>query len=380
MGMVGGGRGAFIGGIHRIAANMDGQIELVCGSFSSDPQRSIDSGADLFLPPERCYQNYEEMMEREAALPKDQRMDFVSIVTPNYLHFRPSKAAMDHGFPVILDKPLCYSLEEAIEFRALVEKSGLPFALTHTYTGYPMVKQARALVRKGVLGKIRKVTVEYPQGWLTDKIEGDDHKQASWRSDPARSGISNCYGDIGTHAANMAEYVSGLKITKVLSKLSSIVEGRQLDDDANVLLEFDGEVPGLLHASQVSAGEENCLKVRVYGEIGGLEWNQEDNNSLHIKWHGKPAEKMRAGGNNAYLEPEALANLRTPAGHPEGYLEAFANIYKNFADAIWAWKSGKQTDPLLDYPGIDDGVHGMALITAVVESSRLGNVWVKPKY
>ncbi|WP_245906967.1 Gfo/Idh/MocA family protein [Reichenbachiella versicolor] len=380
MGMVGGGIGAFIGAVHRMAANLDGQIELVCGAFSSDHKKCIDSGAELFLPPERCYATFEEMMTMEASLPEGERMDIVSIVTPNHMHYAPAKAALENGFPVIIDKPLSFTLNEALSLKALVEETGLPFALTHTYTGYPMVKQAKAMIKNGELGKIKKIAVEYPQGWLTDKLEDSDQKQAAWRTDPNRSGKSGCYGDIGTHAANMAEYVSGLKITKVLSQLTTVVEGRLLDDDANVLLELEGGVPGVLFASQISAGEENGIKVRVYGEKGGIEWTQEDNNSLLVKWHGEPAQKLRAGGNHSYLLPEALAHLRTPGGHPEGYLEAFANIYRNFANAVRADYAGDDHDSVLDYPSVEDGVHGMALVDAVVESTEKGNVWVEPKY
>ncbi|MGL1885763.1 MAG: Gfo/Idh/MocA family oxidoreductase [Reichenbachiella sp.] len=381
MGMIGGGQGAFIGAIHRLAANLDGQIELVCGAFSSNAQRCIDSGAEVFLPTERCYASYEDMMKTEAALPEGQRMDFVSIVTPNHLHFGPAKAALESGFPVIIDKPLSFTLDEATALQAIVEETGLPFALTHTYTGYPMIKQAKAMIRNGALGAIKKISVEYPQGWLTDKEEDSGSKQASWRTDPSRSGKSGCYGDIGTHAANMAEYVSGLNITKVLAQLTTVVEGRLLDDDATVLLEFEGGVPGLLSASQISAGEENAVKIRVYGEKGGVEWNQENNNSLIVKWHGKPSETLRAGGNHGYLTPEAIAHTRTPGGHPEGYLEAFANIYRNFATALRSHFAGEKIDAtILDYPSIADGVHGMALVDAVVESSQNGNVWVSPTH
>ena len=380
MGMVGGGQGAFIGAVHRMAANLDGQIELVCGAFSSDPKKCIDSGAELFIPADRCYASFADMMKKEAALPLGERMDFVSIVTPNHLHFAPAKAALEHGFPVIIDKPLSFDLDEAAQLQKIVKDTKLPFALTHTYTGYPMVKQAKAMIKARELGKITKITVEYPQGWLTDKLEDSDQKQASWRTDPKRSGISGCYGDIGTHAANMAEYVSGLKIRKVLAKLSTIVDGRLLDDDASVLLEFEGAVPGVLSASQISAGEENGIKVRVYGQKGGVEWNQVDNNTLLIKWHGAPNQIFRTGGDNGYLSPEALANTRIPSGHPEGYLEAFANIYRNFSFALRSHFAGEPVNAILyDFPNIEDGVHGMALVEAVVKSSKKGNVWIEVK-
>jgi predicted dehydrogenase len=361
-----------------MAANLDGQIELVCGAFSSDAQKCIDSGKELFLPANRCYSNFQDMIKREAALPLGERMDFVSIVTPNHMHFAPAKAALENGFPVIIDKPLSFNLDEAKELERIVAQTKLPFALTHTYTGYPMVKQAKAMIKAGVMGKVTKITVEYPQGWLTEKLEDSDQKQAAWRTDPKRSGISGCYGDIGTHAANMAEYVSGLKITKVLAQLSTVVTGRLLDDDASALLEFEGGVPGLLSASQISAGEENGVKIRVYGEKGGVEWHQVDNNSLLVKWHGAPNQIYRTGGDNNYLSEEAQANTRIPSGHPEGYLEAFANIYRNFSFALRSHFADEPIDSsIYDYPSIQDGVHGMTLVEAVVKSSESGNVWIQ---
>lgn len=377
MGMVGGGEGSFIGAVHRMAANLDGQIELVCGAFSSDPEKSKRSGKALFLNENRCYGSFEEMMKSEKKLPQDVRMDFVSIVTPNHVHFAPAKAALESGFPVIIDKPLSFDLQEGLALKAIVKKTNLPFALTHTYTGYPMVKQARAMIKAGKLGKINKISVEYPQGWLSEKLEDSNQKQAVWRTDPSRSGKSGCYGDIGTHAVNMAEYVSGLNIKKVLSKLSTVVDGRLLDDDASALLEFENGVPGLLAASQISTGEENGIRIRVYGQSGGLEWNQEFNNTLLVKWQDKPSQIMRTGTNNSYLEEESLANTRIPAGHPEGYLEAFANIYRNFAFALRSNFYGDKIDSnIFDYPSIDDGVHGMALVDAIVESSEKGNIWI----
>ncbi len=378
MGMIGGGEGAFIGAVHRMAANLDGQIELVCGAFSSSAEKSINSGKSLFLAEDRCYPDFKTMFEQEAQLPVGERMDFVSIVTPNFMHYEPAKLALEAGFPVIIDKPLTFSLEEAKELQSLVEKTQLPFALTHVYTGYPMVKQARYMVEQGLIGKVTKINVEYPQGWLTQKLEDSDQKQAAWRTDPARSGKSGCYGDIGTHAANMAEYVSGLNVTKVLAQLNTVVAGRQLDDDANVLLEFEGGVAGVLSASQISAGEENTIKVRVYGEKGGLEWSQADVNTLKVKWHGAPDQIYRTGAENAYLSETALANTRTPAGHPEGYLEAFANIYRNFTVSLRSYLAGEAMDlSILDYPTIEEGVYGMALIEAVVASSEQGNQWVE---
>lgn len=375
MGMVGGGVGAFIGAVHRLAANLDGQIELVCGAFSSNPEKSKKTGEELYLDPARVYGSYKEMIEKEAKLPEGERMDFVSIVTPNHVHADPAIMALDHGFPVIIDKPLCFNMEEALAIKAKVEETGLPFALTHTYTGYPMVKEARQLVKGGKIGKVRKVTVEYPQGWLAAKEEDGDNKQAAWRTDPSRSGKSGAYGDIGTHAANMAEYVTGLNITKVLSQLSKVVPGRLLDDDASALLEFEGGVPGVLSVSQISAGEENAIKVRVYGEVGGLVWTQRDPNTLTVLWNDKPDQVYRTG--TGYVSEAAQANSRTPAGHPEGYLEAFANIYRNFAMHLRAYSQGETHNmEVYDYPEIEDGVHGMSMVDAIVESTENGNVWV----
>ncbi len=379
MGMVGGGVGAFIGAVHRLAANLDGQIELVCGAFSSSPEKSKQTGEELFLEPSRVYGSFKEMIETEAGLPEDVRMDFVSIVTPNHVHAEPAILALNHGFPVIIDKPLCFNIEEAFAIKKKVEETGLPFALTHTYTGYPMVKEARQIVKSGKLGAIRKIMVEYPQGWLAEKIEDSDQKQAAWRTDPKRSGKSGAYGDIGTHAANMAEYVSGLNIIKVLSQLTKVVPGRLLDDDANALLEFEGGIPGILSVSQISAGEENAIKVRVYGEKGGIIWTQRDPNSLIVTWNDKPHEIYRTG--TGYVSEVAQANSRTPAGHPEGYLEAFANIYRNFVMHLRAHSAGEEHNmEVYDYPEIEDGVHGMSMVDAVVESTDRGNVWIEVKH
>ncbi|MCB0584759.1 MAG: Gfo/Idh/MocA family oxidoreductase [Phaeodactylibacter sp.] len=373
--MVGGGIGAFIGAVHRMAAALDGEIELVCGAFSSDPEKSKASGEALYLPPGRVYKNYEEMILAEKKLPEGERMDFVSIVTPNHVHFGPAKMALENGFPVICDKPLAFDLKEALELEELVKETGLLFALTHNYTGYPMVKQARAMVRRGELGKIRKVVVEYPQGWLSTKLEDTEQKQASWRTDPKRSGIAGAMGDIGTHAENLAEYITGLRITELCADLTAFVEGRLLDDDGNILLHFNNGAKGILHASQISAGEENDLNIRVYGEKGGLEWRQMEPNSLIIKWLDKPMQVLRTGVGN--LQPEAQAHTRIPAGHPEGYLEAFANIYRNFAVCLRAQLQGKEPDPLyLDFPTVSDGVRGMQFIQKVVESSQSDQKWM----
>lgn len=378
MGMIGGGQGAFIGGVHRIAANMDGQIELVCGAFSSNPQRSKDSGRELYLPEDRCYGSFQEMIEKEKELPEGDRMDFVSIVTPNVMHFDPAMLALENGFPVIIDKPLAFTLEQARKLEEKVKATGLPFAVTYTYTGYPMVKQAMAMVRNGEIGTVHKIMVEYPQGWLTTKVEDTDQKQASWRADPARAGISNCFGDIGTHAVNMVEYVTGLKVTEVLSEIRATMKGRTLDDDANVLLHFENGANGVLSASQVANGDENDLKFRIYGDKGGLEWSQKDLNTLIVKDHGNPDRIFRTGADRGgYLSEEAMLHTRTPSGHPEGYLEAFANIYRNYAHALRGHLFGEVVNPKMDFAGVEEGVIGMAMIEAVVDSTKNGNVWTK---
>lgn len=375
MGMIGGGPGAFIGAIHRIAANMDGEIELVCGAFSSDPDRSKQTGASLYLPAERVYGSYKEMMQKEAGLPADKRMDLVSIVTPNHLHFEPAKLALENGFHVVLDKPMTFDLAEAKELRSIVEKSGKYFCLTHTYIGYPMLKEARQQVLNGKFGTIRKVYVEYPQGWLNTLLESSGNKQAGWRTDPAKSGAAGAIGDIGTHAFNMAEYVTGLKVTKLCADINIIVEGRKLDDDGSVLLKFDNGASGILFVTQVAPGEDNNIRVRVYGEKGGLDWSHKEANTLYIKWQDKPTEIWRAG--ESYLGSFAKHNSRTPAGHPEGYLEAFANHYRNFAFCIKAQMSGeKPKEEWLDFPGIEDGVRGMLFIEKVIESGKSDKKWI----
>jgi len=377
-GMVGGGRGAFIGAVHRIAANIDGQIELVAGAFSSDPEKSKASGADFFLSPDRVYGSYQELVTKEAALPADQRIDFVSIVTPNHVHFPAAKAALEAGFHVLSDKPATFDLAEAKELAAIVKKTGRLYGLTHNYTGYPLVKEARHLVHSGKLGKIRKVVVEYPQGWLATRLEASGQKQAAWRTDPKRSGAAGCIGDIGTHAENLAEYITGLQISELAADLTAFVKGRKLDDDGNVLLRFKGGAKGVLHSSQISVGEENNLNIRVYGELGGLEWHQNEPNTLLVKWMDQPMQVYRTA--NGYLSDDAKAAGRTPPSHPEGYLEAFANIYKNFATAIRARQAGKKLakdDVANDYPKIEDGVRGMAFIEAVVASSKANAAWTK---
>lgn len=374
MGMVGGGKGAFIGAVHRIAANMDGMIELVCGALSTSPEKADESGKMLFLPEDRTYHSYEEMIKKESQLAADQRMDFVSIVTPNHAHFGPAMMALDHGFHVVIDKPIAFTLDEAKQLKKKVEETGLLLLLTHTYAGYPMVKQARNMVKMGELGKIRKILVEYPQGWLSRLSEKDGNAQAAWRTDPSKSGKSGCMGDIGTHAAHLAEYISGLKITKLCADLNIVVEGRKLDDDGNVLLRFDNGANGVLVASQIAAGEENALRIRVYGEKGGLEWAQQEPNTLTLKWLDEPIQILRTGSHR--LSNEANFNSRTPAGHPEGYLEAFGNLYRNFAICLSAKIEGTEAPAeALDYPSVNEGIRGMAFIDNVVKSGLSNEKW-----
>ena len=374
MGMVGGGRGAFIGAVHRIAAAIDQQIELVCGAFSSDPEKSRLSGEDFFIDPSRVYGSYQEMIEQESQLPEDVRMDFVSIVTPNHVHYGPAKLALEKGFHVVCDKPLSFDLEEAKDLVDTVNQTGLLFALTHNYTGYPMVKQAKAMIKNGELGNIRKVVVEYPQGWLSTLLEASDQKQAAWRTDPSRSGIAGAMGDIGTHAENLAEYITGLQITQLCADIGTLVEGRQLDDDGNVLLRFNNGARGILYASQISIGEENNLAIRVYGDKCGLDWHQMEPNTLHVKYQDKPDEIYRTGVGELY--EEAQAHTRVPAGHPEGYLEAFANIYRNFAKCLQARIDGVEPDPIYeDFPKVTDGLRGMQFIYKVIESGQSQQKW-----
>jgi predicted dehydrogenase len=377
MGMIGGGKGAFIGAVHRIAANMDGLAELTAGALSSDPQTARESGKMLFLPEDRNYVSYQEMIEKESQLPADKKIDFVTIVTPNFAHFAPAMLALDHGFHVVIEKPMTFTLEEAKELQQKVRDTGLLLLLTHTYAGYPMVKQARAMVKDGAFGKIRKIYVEYPQGWLSRLSEKEGNVQAAWRTDPERSGKAGSMGDIGTHAAHLAEYISGLKIIKVCADLNIVVEGRQLDDDGNVLLRFENEASGVLIASQVAAGEENALKIRVYGEHGGIEWAQQEPNTLLVKWLDRPTEILRAGaGYIDRLSTYAIHNCRTPGGHPEGYLEAFGNLYRNFALTLSARIDGTEPSAeMLDFPSVEEGVRGMAFIDNVVKSNASQEKW-----
>lgn len=378
MGMIGGGPDAFIGAVHRIAARIDGEIEIVCGAFSSSPERSRQTGEALQLHPDRVYATYSEMIVNEAALPADVRMDFVAIVTPNHLHFEPARQALQAGFDVVMDKPMTFDLKEALELKRIVEDTGRLFCLTHTYTGYPMIKEARQQVLQNNLGAIRKVVVMYPQGWLSTFLEGADNKQASWRTDPTKSGMAGAMGDIGTHAFHLAEYISGLQVTKVCADINIVVEGRRLDDDGAVLLKFDNGASGVLLASQIMAGEENDLTIKVYGEKGGLEWKHSDPNTLLLKWADAPAQMLRAG--TGYLSSYAKHNTRTPPGHPEGFLEAFANHYRNFALCLRARKGGLPVEKeWLDFPGIDDGVRGMAFIETVITSGKIGDKWLEMK-
>jgi predicted dehydrogenase len=375
MGMVGGGEGAFIGGVHRMAAALDGEIELVCGAFSSDEDRAIRSGLALHLPAKRVYRNFQEMMQLESALPLDQRMQFVAIVTPNFMHYPVAKAALQAGFHVMSDKPATFDLAQAIKLRALIEQTGLLYGLTYTYAGYPLIKEARSLISKGELGKIRKVIVEYSQGWLAGREEDNsDNKQAAWRLDASKAGISSCMGDIGVHAAHLVEYVSGLEITELCADLTAFVDGRKLDDDGSMLLRLDGGAKGLLTASQVCVGEENNLSLRVFGELATIEWHQQEPNTLLLKQAHQPTQVLRTGAEN--LSDIAKLNTRIPMGHPEGYLEAFANIYLAFASKIRADEKTVSAEQLVyDCPGINEAVRGMAFIELAVQASKSDVKW-----
>jgi predicted dehydrogenase len=375
MGMVGGGRGAFIGAVHRMAANLDGRIELVAGCFSSDADKSKASGADLFLDPSRVYSTYQEMAEREAAMPVGERIDFVSIVARNDLHAPVAKAFLEAGIHVVCEKPLAYSLEEAKELKKVVDQSGLVFALTHNYTGYPMVKEARAMVKEGKLGRILKIVAEYPQGYAVGAInDADSGKIANWRADPTVAGVSNCMGDIGTHAENLARYITGLELVEIAADLNTFVPGRKLDDDGSMLVRYEGGARGVLYASQISTGDENNLNIRVYGTLGSIEWHQEHPNELIVKFADAPRQVWRRG--NSYNGAEASRYTRLPFGHPEGFIEAFANVYLAAADAIGDHLDGKYPRPGgYDFPTIDDGVEGMAFIEAAVKSSNANSAW-----
>jgi predicted dehydrogenase len=375
MGMVGGGRGAFIGAVHRMAANLDGKIELIAGSFSSDPEKSRLSGQDFFLKPERVYSSYEQMAKSEGALPLGERIDFVTIVARNDLHYPVAKAFLEAGIHVVCEKPLAFSLAEAKALKKLVDDSGLVFALTHNYTGYPMVKEARAMVKAGKLGRILKIVAEYPQGYAVGALkEQSDGAISNWRMDPAVAGISNCIGDIGSHAENLARYISGLELEEIAADLNTFIPGRPLDDDGSMLVRYEGGARGVLFASQISTGDENNLNIRVYGTDASLEWHQEHPNELIVKFADEPRQIWRRG--NSYNGPEASKNTRLPFGHPEAFIEAFANIYLAAAEAISDSIDG--TYPRsegYDFPTVNDGVEGMAFIEAAVKSSKANAAW-----
>lgn len=378
MGMVGGGSDAFIGAIHRRAAFMDNQIELVCGCFSVDPEISKSSGLSYFLPEDRIYATYQEMFEHEMTLPEDERMDFVTIVTPNRWHFEPAMMALERGFHVVVDKPMTFSLEEAKQLQKKVEETGLVLALTHVYSAYPAVKEAKARIAKGEFGKLRRVYVEYTQGWLSERIELLGGNNAGWRTDPKRSGKAGCIGDIGTHAWHLSEYITGLKVQELCADLKAFVPGRPIDDDGAAFLRYENDVTGVLTATQIGTGEANNIRIRIYGEKGGLEWHQMEPNTLTLRWRDRPTEILEIG-NNGYLTPEALWNTRTPAGHPEGFIEAFANIYRNFSLTVRAIKNGETpAGDCLDFPTVYDGVRGMQFIETMVEAGYNDQVkWQK---
>lgn len=371
LGMVGGGNDAFIGGVHRIASRIDGRFELVAGALSSTAEKSKASGAALGLDADRCYGDFTEMAKREARLKNG--IEAVAIVTPNHVHYPAAREFLKRGIHVICDKPLTSTLADAKKLVAAAEKSDAHFILTHNYTGYPMIRQARAMVADGALGKIRVVQAEYPQDWLTTPLEGDGLKQAEWRTDPARSGAGGCVGDIGTHAYNLAGFVTGLKLESLAADLTSFVEGRRLDDNVHVMLRYAGGAKGMLWSSQVAPGNENGLKLRVYGEKGGLEWSQEDPNYLWFTPHGEPKRLLTRNGAGA--DDANLNASRIPPGHPEGYLEGFANIYNEAADLIFAARDGASPSHLL--PTVQDGLDGMIFIDACVRSSARNAAWIK---
>lgn len=377
-GMVGGGPGAFIGEVHRMAARLDGEWRLVAGAFSSDPERSRAQGGELGLDPERAYGSWREMAEAEAGLPEDERIQVVTVVTPNHLHHPVARGFLDAGFHVVCDKPMTTTLEDAEDLCRAVERTGALFTLTHNYAGYPMVKEAREIVRSGRLGRIRKVVAEYAQGWLSTLLEAEGHKQAEWRTDPARAGVSSALGDIGSHAEHLARYVTGLKTKALCADLSTQVEGRALEDDANVLIRYEGGARGVLVASQISAGEENGLILRVYGEEGGLVWRQERPNELELRPREGPLRRLTRGSPD--LSEAALHATRLPPGHPEGFIEAFANLYRGAGRVLRARLEGHEPDPLdLDLPDVRDGAVGVHFIHSAVESSRRG-AWVDAAY
>ena len=379
MGIVGGGLDGFIGSVHIRAALMEGDIELVCGCFSIDPEISYKSGRYYHIPDDRIYETYHEMFEKEALLPEDKRMQFVTVVTPNHVHYEPAAMALDHGYDVVIDKPMTFSLEEAKSLQQKVESNGRFLALTHAYTGYPAVKEAKVRIARGDLGALRRVYVEYSQGWLSQRIELEGGNNAGWRTNPKMSGKGGCVGDIGTHAWHLCEYISGLKVTELCAELKAFAPGRPIDDDAAAFMHFEKGMTGVLHASQIATGEENHLKIQIYGEKGGLEWRQMEPNTLYVKWSDKPTEEVRIGKGYGYLSDLAKWNIRIPGGHPEGLIEAFANIYRNFALTVKAREAGETPkDEYLDFPNVNDGVRGMQFIETMIASGYNDEQkWVK---
>lgn len=376
MGMVGGGRGSFIGNIHVKAACLDGGVEFVAGALSSDPEKAKASGRDYYLDVNRTYSDFRSMALEESKLPEGERIDFVTIATPNYLHFEIAKTFLEAGFHVVCDKPMTYNLKEARDLYRIVKSSGRIFALTHNYTGYPMVKEAKELVKKGDIGRVLKVIAEYPQGWLLKPVEKIGQKQAEWRTDPRRSGATCCVGDIGTHAENLIRYITELEIEEICADFTTFIPGRRLEDDANILIHFKGGARGILYSSQISAGEENDFTIRIYGTEGSIKWRQEEPNYLIIKRPNAPVEILSRG--NTYLSERTVRASRLPPGHPEGFIEGFANIYKNVTDTIRAYnKRKKPTELELDFPDAEDGVKGMAFVETAVKSAGMKGKWAK---
>lgn len=367
--MIGGGSDAFIGAIHRRAALMENGIDLVCGCFSIKPEISLSSGREYFVPDDRIYFTWQEMLEKEAAMPADKRIDFVTIVTPNKFHCEPALKALDAGFNVVIDKPMTYSLEEALLLRDKVKETGLTLALTHVYSAYPAIKEMKKRIARGDIGKVRRVFVEYSQGWLTQRIELKGGNNAVWRNDPKAAGKGGCIGDIGTHAWHLTEYVTGAKVIEVCADLLHVADGRPLDDDACAFMRYDQGFTGLLQATQIATGEENNIRLRVYGEKAGMEWRQMEPNTLWVKWIDRPAEYVRMGNGYASLTDFTKWNTRVPGGHPEGFIEAFANIYRNFALTVRAKASNETpTEEMLDFPTVEDGVRGMQFIETMVRA------------
>lgn len=373
LGMVGGGQGAFIGAVHRMAARLDGHYDFCAGALSSDADRALASGRELGLADERCYASYRDMLAAEAE--REDGIEAVAIVTPNHMHFPVAQASLDAGFHVICDKPMTVTVDEARELRRVAEASGRILAVTYNYSGYPMIRQAREMIAGGELGRIRIVQGEYPQDWLTENLEDSGQKQAAWRTDPAQSGAGGCIGDIGTHVYHLLHFVTGLRLEALCADLATFVDGRRLDDNAHLLLRFSGGAKGMIWTSQVAPGNENGLKIRVYGDTGGLEWRQEHPNELFFSPFGEPTRRITRGGPGS---GEAAARLtRVPAGHPEGYIEGFAGIYSEIAAAILAHREGRPVAGQVQYPDGADGEMGVAFVDAAVRSSNAGAVWVE---